>query len=135
MMPMADWFGADINVVPQGNIYPGSGPTIASAGGAMTATTQAVDSYGDQTILSGPSVSSTTSSSKSIVWWVGLLALLLVLVFGAHKAGGPEDFRNIRPTFYNFLTITLTSVVGIVGLKVIFSKWRIPGASDIILAA
>jgi hypothetical protein len=74
-------------------------------------------------------------SGKSIYWWVGFLALLISMVFIARKAGGEEDFRNIRPTFYNFATITLTAVVGIVALKILAVKYRVPGASDIILAA
>ena len=74
-------------------------------------------------------------SSKTLGYWFGLVVLLVVMVFVARKAGGEEDFRNIRPTFYNFLAITLTAIVGIVGMKAIFSKFRVPGLSDVILAA
>jgi hypothetical protein len=76
-----------------------------------------------------------TSGGKSLGYWLGLFAFLAIMVWVARKAGSAEDFRNIRPTLYNFLTITLTAIVGIVGLKVIFAKYRIPGASDVVLAA
>jgi hypothetical protein len=56
------------------------------------------------------------------------------MVAVSRKVGGPDEFRNIRPTAYNFLTITLTAIVGIVGAKVLAAKYRIPGASDVILA-
>ena len=79
--------------------------------------------------------SSANMSGKTVWYWLGLALLLVVLVVVARKAGGEEDFRNIRPTAYNFLTITLTAIVGIVGLKVIAAKYHIPGASEIILAA
>jgi len=112
------------------------GGTAASAAGAMTQTTNAVipdDVSGSaNATVSGSPVS---MSGNSVWWWFGLLGLLLVMVFVARKAGGEEDFRNVRPTLYNFFAITLTSITGIVGLKVIATKWRIPGASDIILAA
>jgi hypothetical protein len=71
----------------------------------------------------------------SAVWWLGLLGLLVAMVVVARKTGTEEDFRNIKPTGYNFLTITLTSIVGIVALKTLAAKYRIPGASDVILAA
>lgn len=136
MMPMMDLFGvgADINTIAAGNLYPGTGPTVASAAGAMTMSTNAAvpGDDGGQTVVTG---GSSVSSGNSLAWWFGLFALLLVIVFASHRAGGPDDFKNIRPTFYNFITISLTSIVGIVGFKVIFSKWRIPGVSDIILAA
>lgn len=137
MMPMADLFQPDINFSAARGVYPTmGGGTAASAAGAMTMSTNTV--VPDDVSGAAPVVSSGSSvhmSGNSVWWWFGLLGLLLVMVFVARKAGGEEDFRNVRPTLYNFFAITLTSITGIVGLKVIASKWRIPGASDIILAA
>lgn len=136
MMPMADMFGRDVNTTSSRDVYPTApGGTSSSAAGAMTANTN-VSGGGvvvDATTVDGSATF--TTSGRSLWWWVGFLVFLLVMVFVARKAGGEEDFRNIRPTMYNFLAITLTSIVGIVGLKVIAAKWRIPGASDVILAA
>ncbi len=137
MMPMADVFAPDVNFVSARSVYPTSrGGSVASASGAMSGNTNTVvadpaTGAAAPTTVSGPAVN---MSGKSVWWWVGFLALLVVLVLVARKAGGPEDFRNIRPTGYNFLTITLTSIVGIVGLKVLAARYRVPGASDIILA-
>lgn len=138
MMPMADYFQPDINFMSQRSLYPTSpGGTTASAAGAMTANTNSV--VVDQ-LTGQPTVTTTTGngvsfSGRSIYWWLGFVLLLVAMVFIARKAGGEEDFRNIRPTAYNFLTITLTAILGIVGMKVIAAKFRIPGASDVILAA
>lgn len=134
-MPMGDWFGQDINTTPIRGIYPtASGGTSANAAGAMTMAQNIVTNAGDATVAN---VSSSTVkvTGNGVYWWVGFVALFAVLVFAAREVGGEEDFRNIRPTFYNFMTITLTSILGIVGLKVIAAKWHVPGASDIILAA
>ncbi len=140
MMPMADMFAPDINFVPARAVYPTmSGGTSASAGAAMSSATNVLAP--DQTTgKAGAAVATDTSSvptsgGHTVWWWVGTLLLLAIMVFVARKAGGDEDFRNIRPTAYNFLTITLTAIVGIVGLKVLAAKYRIPGASDLILAA
>ena len=131
-MPMGDYFYPDINFTTPRSVYPtAQGGTIASAGGAINANTGVIPSGASTPTVGTP----LTTSGKSLGWWIGFVAFLLVMVWAARKAGGEEDFRNIRPTFYNFLTITLTSIVGIVGFKVIASKWRVPGASDIILAA
>lgn len=138
MMPMADVFAPDINFVSARSVYPTMrGGSVASAGGAMSANTNTVvpdptTGTAGPTTTAGPAV---TMSGHSVYWWLGMLGLLAGMVIVARKAGGEEDFRNIRPTGYNFLTITLTAIVGIVGLKVLAAKYRIPGASDLILAA
>ena len=138
MMPMSDVFAPDINFVSARGVYPTMrGGTTAGAGGAMTTATNTVapdPATGEATpaTAAGPAV---TMSGHTLWYWVGLLGLLVIMVAVARKAGGAEDFRNIRPTAYNFLTITLTSIVGIVALKVIATRYRIPGASDVILAA
>lgn len=141
MMPMADWFAPDINFTPVAAVYPtANGGTLASAAAAMSpnTTVNVPGNSGGRTIATDDGTGSApgvTTSGHSVSWWVGFLVFLGIMVWIARKAGGEEDFRNIRPTLYNFLTITLTAIVGIVGLKVIAAKWRVPGASDIILAA
>lgn len=136
-MPMASLFQPDVNFVSARSVYPtASGGTISGAGAAMsgqTAVTVADPATGNQTTT--VAAGSASGSTKTLGYWVGLVILLVVMVFAARKAGGEEDFRNIRPTFYNFLAITLTAIVGIVGMKAIFSKFRVSGLSDVILAA
>jgi hypothetical protein len=138
MMPMLDVFAPDINSVSARSVYPtAAGGSTASAAGALNQNTNVVVT--DMT--TGQSGVGTTAGvpiptqGQSLGWWVGIVVLLLVTVFVARKAGGDEDFRNIRPTFYNFFAITLTALIGIVGLKVIFARWRVSGLSDVVLAA
>lgn len=137
MMPMADIFAPDINFVPARAVYPTMrGGTTAGAGGAMTTQTStivpdALTGGASATVSSGSPIA---MSGHTVYWWVGALLLLAGMVFAARKVGGPDEFRNIRPSVYNVLTITLTAIIGIVGLKVLAAKYRIPGASDIILA-
>ena len=135
---MLDVFAPDINSVSARSVYPTApGGSTASAAGALNQNTNVMISD----ISTGQSGVATSAGApiktqgQSLWWWVGIVALLLVTVFVARKAGGEEDFRNIRPTFYNFATITLTAVIGIVGLKVIVSRWQVPGLTDVVLAA
>lgn len=140
-MPMPELFGVgvgqDINTQSARGVYPSmAGGSVASAGAAMSmnANATATDPTTGQpatTVAAG----GVSMSGHTVYWWLGLLALLGVMVVVARRAGGEEDFRNIRPTFYNFATIVTTSIVGIVGMKVLAAKFRVPGASDVILAA
>lgn len=139
MMPMADIFAPDVNFTSQRSVYPTApGGSVASAGTALNLNTNmnvpdpSSGTVGIATIAGTPGSS---GSKHTLSYWVGLLVFLLAMVFIARKAGGEEDFKNIRPTFYNFMTITLTAIVGIVGMKTIAAKFRVPGASDVILAA
>ena len=140
MMPLADVFAPDVNFVPARGVYPtANGGTTASAAGSLNQNTNVSvitsdDSGTSSNVTTMAGTPGAAGGGKGLVWWVGILALLLLTVFISRKAGGPEDFRNIRPTFYNFLAITLTAVVGIVGLKVIFGKYRVSGLSDVILS-
>lgn len=139
-MPFSDYFAPDINFVSARSVYPTSrGGSTASASGAMSGSTNTMTP--DPVTGAGtPTVAATAQqpvnmSGNTVWWWVGVLVLLLVMVFVARKAGGAENFRNINPTFYNFMAITLTAIVGIVGMKTIFTKYRVPGLSDVVLAA
>lgn len=131
-----DLFAPDINFTPARAVYPTApGGTNAQAAQPISPATTTVvnsDSGAAGTVATPTTVQ---FSGRSTWWWLGLLAFLAAMVWIARRAGGEEDFRNIRPTVYNFLTITLTAIVGIVGLKVLAARFRVPGASDVILAA
>jgi hypothetical protein len=138
-MNQAGMFAPDINFTPAAGVYPtAAGGTSAAAASAMSATTNVTvqDSNGGSSpaTVSGAAALPLPASGKTIFWWLGFVFLLIALVVVARKAGNAEDFRNLSPTFYNFMAITLTSVVGIAGLKVLAAKYHVPGASDIILA-
>lgn len=135
MMPLADMFAPDVNFTTARSVYPtAGGGTTASAAGAMTANTNTVIPDPATGAAMPTTAVGVSPSGHTVWWWVGALVLLVAMVVIARKAGGEEDFRNIRPTAYNFLTITLTAIVGIVALKTLAARYRVPGASDIILA-
>lgn len=44
------------------------------------------------------------------------------------------DFAEVKPSVINLFVITLMAVIGIVLLKYIFTRWPVPGVSDVIMA-
>jgi hypothetical protein len=67
--------------------------------------------------------------------WVVVMAILVgITIFFAHKTGNKEEFSNIRGSFYNVFYVTFVAVVGILMLKTIVGRFKIPGLSDAILA-
>lgn len=127
-------FQTDVNIVPARDVYPTSaGGGLGDAASAMNGASNVASPSGGAAVAANTNVINT--SGRSVWWWVGLIGLLFVLIFVARRTGTEEDFRNIRPTGYNFLAITLTSIIGIVGLKILAARFPIPGASDVIMAA
>lgn len=137
-MPMADLFAPDVNNVPARSIYPTSpGATLGGYAQPMSAESQSPFSAvpGATDAGSAANVRPISVSGNPLLWWVGILIFLVGLTFVAKRVGTDESFRNIRPSFYNVMFIALNAILGIVGLKVIFSKWRVPGISDLVMAA
>jgi len=44
------------------------------------------------------------------------------------------DFADIKPSMINLFIVTLMAIVGITILKFVFSKYPVPGVSDIVMA-
>lgn len=135
---MDDIFAPDVNFVPVRNVY-------ATAPGGTTGTLAAATSpdtsgYGARGAINGTGGSATTPGTPTlaghpVAWYLGLLAVIIVMVIFARKTGQAEDFRNLRASFYNVTFIGLTATLFIVLAKIAVSKVRIPGLTDIILAA
>jgi hypothetical protein len=69
-----------------------------------------------------------------ITWLIGMAVLVALMIFLAHKTGKAEEFSNIRGSAYNIVEQTLVVIVGITILKVIFTKFNVPGLSPLIQA-
>lgn len=67
--------------------------------------------------------------------FLGLVALLALAWYFAHKTGNASEFSNIKASALNIFLITFNAVIGIFVLKLIVSKFPIPGVTPVILAA
>jgi hypothetical protein len=74
---------------------------------------------------------------KPSSWWVVFLVIFVAFVWIARRYGGGEKerFGNLLPSFYNgvFLTVYIVLILNV--LKVFATKFKIPGVSELILAA
>lgn len=64
-----------------------------------------------------------------------LFALLFGLMFLAKRLGTDDDFKSLKPSFYNVITVSLAAAVGLPIWKFVFTKLKVPGVSAWILAA
>lgn len=121
------------NVLPTG----GQNMQLRNATGSAAG---GVGASGGMTVGQAPASGTATGAAPggfvaNPVTWVIVLAVLVTLVIIlAHKTGKSEEFANIRGSFFNIFYVTFVAVVGILVLKAIAGRIRIPGLSDAFLA-
>lgn len=138
----------NVNDVPARNVYgTSSGPTLGTVGGSLTpwgagdggSTVSGSIGADGQTSASPASSSGLTGESiagKPLTWWGVLVLVLLGVMWLAKRYGGGDgsDFKNVRLTVYNMFVITVNAVVGIAFLKIVFSRFKVPGLSALVLS-
>lgn len=133
-----DIFAPDVNNVPVRNVYP-TAPG-GSLGTVAAATSPDTSGYGVKGSLTGTGGAATTPgvptlTGHPVTWYLGLLGVIIAMVFIAKKTGQASEFSNLRASFYNVSFIGLTATLFLVLAKIIVSKFRVPGLTEIILAA
>lgn len=131
-----------VNFIPSRNIYPFmSGGTLSQISGAQSnyhanidATTEGimnanVTSNGAETQPKG------NPNAKPFLTWIMLLGLLLALMWGAQRFGTADqksDFANIKLSLFNVLIIALAALIGTAGIRALFTRYYVPGLSEIV---
>jgi len=74
---------------------------------------------------------------KPVTWWLVMLGVFILFIWIAKRFAPSEkaEFGNILPSFYNGIFLTLYIVLILNVLKVFAAKFKIPGLSEMILAA
>lgn len=104
-----------------------------TTGNAVTATTGAISS--DSKKVSDKAVSFSAPSSNPLVGGIVFVALVLVLMFSARYLGTDDEFKQLKPSVYNVITIALAAAAGLPLIKYLAVKTGIPSVRDWILAA
>lgn len=113
------------------------GNTLGVASGAGSLVTSSTAAVGDA-VSTGASAPSSTAPAgligQPLTWWATLIVLFIILGIVARKAGNEGEFGNLKVSAYNILMITLAAVIGIAGLKVLFTRFPVPGVSTLLQA-
>lgn len=111
--------------------------------GGMTNASYVTDQEDDTNGVIMDSPEATASSGKMIAgqplnWWVICILLFAALIFGARQLNGGDSFGNnfkqIKPSVYNIVLITLAVVIGLPLLKIVAAKLPFAGLRTFILA-
>lgn len=76
-----------------------------------------------------------TVTGKPTSWWLMFFVVFVAFVFIARKYDNKNNFSNVRLSIYNGFFLTFFIVLILNFLKVIAAKVKVPGVSELILAA
>jgi hypothetical protein len=136
--------GQAINATTLRSIYPdapgstvGGAATSSNVGDYTTGQSSNVGYTGGATgsVAQGSTTATAASGGlfgRPVVWYLTLIVLFFALSFVAKKAGSEEDFKNISLSGYNFLTITITAMIGFTLAKIAVNKFPVPGLTDFV---
>lgn len=136
-------YNTQVNFVTSRNIYPFmNGPTLGTLSGAQSDYHSNVDATTEGIMAPVNSTSQGTEekpkfdpASKPLMTWAVLLGLLIVLMYGVQKfgtSGQKGDFANIKLSAFNILVIAIAATIGITFLKLVFTRFYVPGLSQLV---
>jgi hypothetical protein len=124
------------NPTPTRSVYPAApGASIGATSNPTSFATGAMNGA-DSSMASAASGPANGNGvlGKPIAWWAAILVLFVGLGLVAKRAGAASDFGNIKVSAYNILMISLAAIIGITALKVVFTRFTVPGISPLIQA-
>lgn len=124
-----------INTTPIRSFYPAfGGPTLGEVGSAA-AQTDAVAPSNTAAASEPAKAASVGALGNPLTWWATLVVLLFALMFFAKRFGSEaSDFASIKLSVYNIIVITFAAVIGITFFKALFTRFKVPGLSTVVLA-
>jgi hypothetical protein len=132
------------NTVPISNYYPTSFEGSESLGISGTTpfylTTDEIEPLPTGGVTSGDmsidNALAVAYSGDPIKWWIAIAVLLVVLMWAAKRLGGDEgNYGNLRLSAYNIFVITLSAIIGLSTMKVLFTKYPVPGLTTVIMSS
>lgn len=130
-----------VNTIPRKSIYPSfGGLTLGQRGSAATAPAGngagASSAKAEKQPSEAQQAAQVGAQGSPIVWLAVLAVMLGGLMFLAQRFGSEgAAFARIKLSFYNVLIIALAAVIGINIFKFVFTHFKVPGLSSVMLAA
>ena len=137
---MGGMYGADAGATY--HIASLGGPPTAGMGSAVDATLPTGTMAGAATLpavttynILPASIGGMGLLGNTVAWWFALILLIIAAKWAAEKNGNAGEFSTIRVGLLNIVIITLASIIGKTALKMLLSKYRFAGLTDLVLAA
>ncbi len=99
--------------------------------GTLTATATPITTYN----ILPAAIGNAGLLGNTVAWWFGVILLIIALKWAAEHNAEGKDYGTIRVGLYNILVITLAGIIGNTALKMLLSKYRFAGLSDLVLGA
>ncbi len=137
---MGGMYGADAGATY--HIASLGGPPSAGMGTGVDATLPQGQMAGASTLppvttynILPASIGNTGLLGNTVAWWFALILLIVAIKWAAehNKEGG--EFATIRVGLLNVFIITVASIIGKTCLKMLLSKYRFAGLTDLVVAA
>lgn len=133
------------NDVPARTVYPtagggslGSRSTAASpydvTGGASQGASMNAGENASTTGENADALAGGGILGQPLSWWVLLIIMLYGVRFIGTKIGSGEEFKNLRVSVFNIVTVSLMAIVGIGFMKVLFNRFKVPGLTAFVNA-
>lgn len=123
-----------INTTPAATFYPMfGGPTMGQVGSAAVASDPVAPvNAAPQTEVAQAAV--VGSMGNPLVWWLSIVIMLFLLMFIAKRFGSDGEFASIKLSVYNIIVIALAAIIGINFFKMVFTRFKVPGLSTLVLS-
>jgi hypothetical protein len=72
---------------------------------------------------------------NTVAWWFALIVLIVAAKWAAEHNGEAGEFATIRVGLLNVFIITVCSIIGRTALKMLLSKYRFAGLTDLVLGS
>ena len=109
-------------------------PAVNTTGQALSADSLASANTGMSVIQLGPWANHPVLG-RPLTWWIGIVLVLVLYSWFEQKNLPEARLGIIKIGLGNLFRVGFLAVIFIVLVKMIFSKYQVPGLSDVFLAA
>jgi hypothetical protein len=128
-----------VNAIPLRSLMPrASGLSLSNEGSSASPPTSVTSPQAQRMAASSEAAQAAQVGAQGspIIALVVMAILLFGLMFVAKRFGSEgSTFSSIKLSVYNILVISLAAIIGINFFKLVFTKFKVPGVSTMVLAA
>ncbi len=136
-------YDRQVNFVPRRNVASFlGGPTLGRLGAAQSSVHSNPDATSEGVMMPNQAMNPDVANApqgnpnaKPFATWIAVAVLFFGLMFATQHFGSGDnksDFANIKLSAFNIVVIAIASILGVTFLRLIFTKFYIPGVSELV---